>query len=312
MMVLSDSSLIVLGAAAAAALATFALVIGIALLRQPDPVRERLAAFIPAPRSLEDLELQQPFAERVLRPFLRGIAAMVVSRTPQSTLENIRRNLVLAGSPGALDVRDFLGIKGTAALICAGLVAFALWGTVPTYALAAGVILALWIGYILPDLWLRGRIRARQHEIERALPDALDLLTICVEAGLGFDGAMLRVTQKWKNALAEEFSHALAEMRMGVARRDALAGIVSRTDVPDVATFISALIQADQLGVSIARVLHTQAAQMRTRRRIRAEELAHKAPVKMVFPMIFLIFPSLYVIILGPALPAIIDGLGIR
>lgn len=306
-----DSSWIVLATGMCATVAAFSLFFGAVLLRQPDTVRERMDALLPPARSLEEFELQQPFSQRVLRPFLRGLARLVLSRTPQSTLDGIRRDLLIAGSPGNLDVRDFLGIKGLSGLFCGGLAAFVLAGSVPTLGLAGGGAVGVLLGYMLPNLWLRGRIQARQKEIQRTLPDALDLLTICVEAGLGFEGALVRVTQKWKNALAEEFGHALAEMRMGVSRRDALAAIVTRTDVTDVATFIAAIIQADQLGVSIARVLHAQAGQMRTQRRLRAEELAHKAPVKMVFPMIFLIFPALYVIILGPAVPPLIDGLGL-
>ncbi|HVC32289.1 MAG TPA: type II secretion system F family protein [Chloroflexota bacterium] len=306
-----DSSVVILGAASCAAVATLCLFIGIMLMRQPDPVRERMNEVLPPARSLEELELQQPFSQRVVRPFVRTLARLVVSRTPQSTLDGIRHNLLLAGSPGNLDVRDFLGIKGLFGVFCAGLAAFVFSGTIPTLALIGAGAGGAFLGYMLPNLWLRGRIRTRQKEVQRTLPDALDLLTICVEAGLGFEGALVRVTQKWHNAMADEFGHALAEMRMGVSRRDALTAIVTRTDVPDVATFIAAIVQADQLGVSIGRVLHTQAAQMRTQRRLRAEELAHQAPVKMVFPMIFLIFPALYVIILGPAVPSLIDGLGI-
>lgn len=307
-----DSSMIVLGAASCSAVAVLCVFIGVILMRQPDTVRERMNELLPLPRSLEEFELQQPFSQRVLRPFIRGLARLVLSRTPQSTLDGIRRDLLVAGSPGNLDVRDFLGIKGLCGLCCGGLAAFVLSGSEPTLIVAGGGAAGTLVGYIMPNLWLRGRIRARQNDIQRTLPDALDLLTICVEAGLGFEGAMVRVTQKWKNGISDEFGHALAEMRMGVSRRDALAAIVTRTDVSDVATFIAAIIQADQLGVSIARVLHSQAAQMRTLRRLRAEELAHKAPVKMIFPMIFLIFPALYVIILGPAVPAIIDGLGVK
>ena len=306
-----ESTIFVLGAASCAMVATLAVFWGVIALRQPDPIRARLNEVMPEARSLEELELQQPFSQRVLRPFLRGLARFIQSRTPQSTLDGIRRSLLLAGSPGNLDVRDFLGIKGLSALFCAALTLFIMSGVVSTLMLFGALAVAGFVGYMLPNLWLRGRIQARQKEIQRTLPDALDLLTISVEAGLGFEAALVRVTQKWRNALSDEFSHALAEMRMGVSRRDALTAIVSRTDVADVATFIAAIVQADQLGVSIARVLHTQAAQMRTQRRLRAEELAHKAPVKMVFPMIFLIFPALYVIILGPAIPALIDGLGV-
>ena len=168
------------------------------------------------------------------------------------------------------------------------------------------------LGFYLPNLWLNRKITQRKAEITRALPDVLDLLTISVEAGLGFDAAIHKVTEKWDNALTREFRRVLSEMRMGKARRDALRDLVTRTDVADVNTFIAAIIQADQLGVSISNVLHVQAEQMRTRRRQRAEEAAHKAPIKMIFPMVFLIFPAMYVIILGPAIPTMLNSFGIK
>jgi tight adherence protein C len=164
------------------------------------------------------------------------------------------------------------------------------------------------IGYLLPSFWLGSKIRARQKEIQRAMPDALDILVICVEAGLGFDAALQRLTEKADNALTGEFRRALAEIKMGRARREALREMVTRTEVPDLNTFVSAIIQADQLGVSVSRVLSIQAEQMRTLRRQRAEELAAKAPLKMLFPMVFLIFPSMFIVILGPALISILEG----
>ena len=163
------------------------------------------------------------------------------------------------------------------------------------------------LGYFLPLLWLRRRVRRRQHEITRALPDALDMLTIGVEAGLAFESALLKVGERWNNALTREFHRAVAEMRVGTARDLALQRMADRTGVQDLGTFVAVLVQSSQLGVSIAQVLHTQAAQMRVKRRQRAEELARQAGVKMVFPLVFLIFPAMFVVVLGPGIPAMLS-----
>jgi tight adherence protein C len=164
------------------------------------------------------------------------------------------------------------------------------------------------LGYMMPGIWISRRIKTRKTEITRALPDAIDLLTISVEAGLGFDPALARVVEKWDNGLTRELGRMLSEIRMGASRRDAMREAANRVNVDDLNTFISAVIQADQLGVSISQVLRIQSKQMRQKRRQRAEEQAHKAPLKMLFPMVFLIFPSIYIVILGPAIPTIISA----
>jgi tight adherence protein C len=150
-------------------------------------------------------------------------------------------------------------------------------------------------------MWLSGKIRRRQQEIIKAMPDALDLLTICVEAGLGFDAAMAKVAEKWDNELSRAFGRVIQEIRLGKPRREALREMDRTTGVPDITSFVAAIIQADQLGVSMAKVMRIQSEQMRIRRRQRAEEKAHQAPVKMLFPLVFLIFPAIYVVLLGPA-----------
>jgi tight adherence protein C len=158
------------------------------------------------------------------------------------------------------------------------------------------------LGFFLPVVWLSRRIRRRQQEVIKTLPDALDLLTISVEAGLPFDGAMQRVAEKWDNEISRAFERMLNEMRMGKSRREALRNMASRIEVPDVTSFVAALVQADQLGISIAKVLRIQSEQMRIKRRQRAEEKARQAPIKMLIPMTFLIFPTILIVILGPAL----------
>ena len=169
--------------------------------------------------------------------------------------------------------------------------------------------IGLMFGYTLPEFWLGGRVRKRQHEILLMIPDALDLLTISVRAGLGFDGALGKVVEKLKGPLTEEFRRALAEIRVGKARRDALRDIVARTEVPALTNFIGAIIQAEQLGVSISKVLQVQSEQLRIERRQRAEAMAAKAPIKMLFPLVGCIFPSLFIVILGPAIILIMINL---
>lgn len=302
------TSPLVLAALAGAGVLTA--IFGVAQVQRPGLVAQRLGSFGPEPRSLEDLELQRSFRERVLMPLARRFSALVIKYTPTSTLEGYRRKLVLAGSPAGLDVRDFLGLKGLLAV--APSAAYLLLGSalqVGPSPIAIAVMLAV-IGFYLPNIYLARRIKARQHGIQRAVPDTLDLLTICVEAGLGFDAAISRVVEKRDDELSREFGRVLSEMRIGRSRRDALRTLVDRTDVPDVNTFVGAILQSEQLGVSISKVLFTQAEQMRIKRRQRAEEAAQKAPLKMLFPMALLIFPSIFVVILGPALPRISSALG--
>ena len=167
-----------------------------------------------------------------------------------------------------------------------------------------------YLGFAIPEFWLGGRIKKRQKAILLQIPDALDLLTISVRAGLGFDGALGKVVEKLKGPLTEEFRRALAEIRVGKPRRDALRDIVPRTEVPALTNFIGAIIQAEQLGVSISKVLQVQSEQLRIERRQRAEEMAAKAPIKMLFPLVGCIFPALFIVILGPAIILIIIGLG--
>jgi len=171
-----------------------------------------------------------------------------------------------------------------------------------------GTVVGLAIGYLLPALWLRSKIQRRQDEVVKALPDALDLLTICVEAGLGFDAAMAKVAEKWDNELSRAFGRVIQEIRLGKLRRQALREMDHNLEVTDITSFVAAVIQADQLGVSMAKVMRIQSEQMRIRRRQRAEEKAHQAPVKMLFPLVFLIFPAIYIVLLGPAVLVVMDS----
>jgi tight adherence protein C len=276
-----------------------------------DPVAVRLSQFAERPRTLEEMELEQPFSERVLRPLFQKLAAFAERFTRrrqqgvqqrESQLDRTRRRLLLAGSPNRWTVSDWLGVKVFAALIGAGL--GALFGALLDVAfLPIGIILGVIIGFIAPEVWLSRQIAARQKAITKALPDALDLLVISVEAGLGFDAAMARVVAKSDTPLSRELARVMAEMRVGRPRREALKDMVARTEVPDLAQFVAAIVQAEQLGVSVSQVLSVQAEQMRVLRRQRAEQEAQQAPLKMLFPMLIFIFPALCLIILGPLWP---------
>jgi len=280
-----------------------------------DIIAERLAAFNQRPRSLEEIELQQPFTERVLRPFIRQLADAIArfqqarSKNPRETqvkgLEAIQRKLALAGNPYRWTPADYLGVKAFAALVLGGLLFFMLTiGGDPGYAFIFGGV-GVVFGWFGPDLLLRSKTQARQKQIQRALPDALDLLVISVEAGLGFDAAIQRLVDKRDDALATEFARVLAEMRVGRSRRDALKDMVARTQVPDLNNFVGAILQAEQLGVSVTKVLTVQAEQMRVIRRQRAEEKAAQLQLKLIFPLAIFIFPALCVVIMGPIWPTL-------
>jgi tight adherence protein C len=288
--------------AIAAFLALMLIVAGIAAPRPADEVEARLVEYGGRPMTLEEIELAQPFSQRVILPLIQASAQFVSRFTPERTMEATTHKLELAGNPNNWNATEFLGIRGLAALLLAALT-FVLTILVDTtlvqrLGFTAGMGL---LGFFLPVVWLGGRIRRRQDEIVKTLPDALDLLTISVEAGLPFDGAMQRVADKWDNEISKAFQRLLTEMRVGKSRRDALRDMSERIDVPDVTSFIAALIQADTLGISIAKVLRIQSEQMRIKRRQRAEEKAQQAPIKMLIPMTFLIFPTILIVILGPS-----------
>ncbi|MCC7163170.1 MAG: type II secretion system F family protein [Anaerolineae bacterium] len=275
----------------------------------PNPVQERLQLYGTRPRTLEEIELSQPFGERAVVPLIRGLARLLNRTAPQKNVEEIRHRLELAGNPYNWSVSDFLGLRGLVAIITVAILVFV---AVVIRADPAIILLLIGaggvLGFYLPLLWLGRRVRQRQHRIQRQLPDAMDLLTISVESGLGFDAAMVKVTEKWDNDLSRAFARTIAEIRVGKLRREALRDMAKRIEVPDFTNFIAAIIQADQLGVSIAKVLRIQAEQMRVKRRQRAEELANQAPVKMLIPLTFLIFPSIFIVLLGPTVLIFMAG----
>jgi tight adherence protein C len=301
--------LLVAGIAAGAILL---IVLGVAGSAPIDPVQARLIQLgSMQARNLEELELQQPFFERTVRPLAARLSGSVQRITSQSFAQKTARRLAMAGNPADLSVTDWLGMKAVFALIGAGIgTLLALLIGLPIVVMLAVGGLGLGIGYIGPEFWLGRRVSGRQKQIIRMIPDSLDLLTISVRAGLGFDAALAKVVEKVKGPLSDEFRRALAEVRVGKTRRDALRDIIPRTEVGPLTNFIGAIIQAEQLGVSISKVLQVQSEQLRIERRQRAEEMAAKAPIKMLFPLVGCIFPSLFIVILGPAIILIVQNLG--
>lgn len=274
-------------------------------------IEERLAAFAEQPMTLEEVELSLPFRDRVITPIFLQLARRVSRLLPNKNVEKVRQLLIEAGSPSKIGVSEYIGLRFVLAGMLGGsfFLLFLITGMGGSQLLLFPVIATL-IGYMIPSFWLKRKIKERKKDIQLSLADAIDLLSISVEAGLGFDPALQRVSEKWDNHLTFEFRRMLSEMRMGVSRRQAMRDLADRCNVDDLNVFIASLVQADQLGVSISQVLRVQSKQMRIRRRQRAEELAHKAPIKMLFPMVLLIFPAMYVVILGPAAPKIMSGLG--
>ena len=277
-------------------------------------IQNRLAALddgsaMPADVSLTEAELSKPFADRVIRPFLAKLAG---KRDPKEMKKaqksSLRKQLGQAGYPGGLTVAEFVVIQNLFRVICPTvLVAGAL--LVNPGLIALGGVIGIILGILGPRMFLQRRIATRLHGIQRQLPDVLDLLTVAVEAGLGFDAACDKVVEKMKGPIPDEFSLTLRHMRMGQARRDAFKAMGDRVDHPDLSGFVSAIIQADQLGVSIGQVLRIQSEQLRDKRRQRAEEEAAKAPVKMMIPLVFFIFPNVGVVIGCPAIFQILEEL---
>ena len=303
--------------AALAAGGILLIVIGLAGSSPVDPVQARLTQLgSMQAKNLEELELQQPFVERTLRPLANRLSGRISSMASSSFSEKTEKRLALAGNPGDLRVADWLGIKAIGAIIGA-ILFFVLFGVVgilgfPFFIGGLGLpVVGALFGYTVPEFWLGGRVKKRQKGILLMIPDALDLLTISVRAGLGFDAALGKVVEKLQGPLSDEFRRALAEVRVGKARRDALRDIVPRTEVVPLTNFIGAIIQAEQLGVSISKVLQVQSEQLRIERRQRAEEQAAKAPIKMLFPLVGCIFPSLFIVILGPAIILIVLNLNV-
>jgi tight adherence protein C len=293
-----------------AAIAVLLIVFG-AMTRPPkDAVQQRLEQLVVKPRSLEEVELEQPFFERAVRPIVQRLSRLG-RRNQGNMIEVAEGRLHRAGYPGGLRGADWMGVKVLSTILFGigfTILFLAVSGFPTNIVFGIG---GLALGWLAPEFWLGRKIRQRQTDVILQLPDALDLLTISVEAGLGFDAALAKVVEKMEGPLIAEFRQALAEIRMGRLRRDALRDVATRCDVQPVTNFIGAIVQAEQLGVPIAKVLQIQSQQLRIERRQRAEEAAAKAPVKMLFPMVGCIFPTIFIVILGPAIVTVVRGVGI-
>lgn len=272
---------------------------------EDDPLVARIDEFAAREEivSIEEIELSMPITDRIFVPIARRISELLIRMTPQTTLERTTRLLELAGNPRNLSAANFLLLRaGMAALI--GFVTFSFMTRFGENELNKRILFtfgAVLLGYFLPVMLLRAMVDRRKDAVIKKLPDALDLMTICVDAGLTFNAAMQKVDEKWTDPLSLEFGRVIYEMQLGKSRRQALKDMSDRLDVPDVTSFLAAVMQAEQLGVGIGKVLRIQSEQMRIRRRQRAEEKAQQAPVKMMFPLVFLILPSIFVVLLGPA-----------
>lgn len=252
--------------------------------------------------------LAKPLAQRTVGPVVIGLGNFLKRFTPVGYLEKKQQRLMWAGFPGNLDAPAFIVIKLLTTAV--GLVGGWFLTGFGTDTLQRVVLFALPVvlGFFGPDAWLTRKVDERRQAMLRALPDVLDLLVISVEAGLGFDSALARVVSTVPGPLSEEFFRMLQETRVGVSRRDAMRHLMDRTDLDELRSFLLAMIQAEAFGVTIARVLRVQADEMRVKRRQRAQEKAFAAPVKLVFPLVFCIFPSLFIVLLGPAAIQIADA----
>lgn len=246
------------------------------------------------------------FVERAITPFLRRVAKLFGRLTPAQAMGATEHRLMLAGQPLGLGAREYFGVRLLFLLIGA-ILAFLLLRLGFEVRNMVGAVLVMVVCYLLPIVWLRRLIRERQNNLIKSLPDALDMLSVCATAGLGFDQAMQRVSEFWHTSMGHEFGRVIAEMEMGISRSEALRNLAYRSDVMEVSSFVSIIVQAEQLGMSISNTINSIAQQMRIERRFKAQEEARKLPNKIVFPLAFFIFPSMIAVILGPSVPALLD-----
>jgi tight adherence protein C len=275
------------------------------------PARERAGALRRAMawgRTRRSLEAALPLQRRTLQPLKERVARLVLRVNPKVTVDQVAFRLLAAGVSRRISPTGFLA--GKAGLAIGGFAFGLLIGMGKSGML--GVVLGLGfaaVGFIGPDMYVNAKGKSRRERIRADLPDALDLLAVSVEAGLGFDAAIAKVTEKMKGALSEEFALTLSEIRIGESRIDALKKLADRTATPEVSAFTRSIIQADQFGISLGRILRVQATDSRMRRQAAAEERAMKAPIKMLFPTVMFIFPSMFLVTLGPAFLAILKVL---
>jgi tight adherence protein C len=259
----------------------------------------------PRPQHLER-ELSGSLGKRLILPGFQRLGRLFGRLTPAGVMDNLRRQLSIAGNPLGLGPREFYGLSLLFNLLGLWLGFLILRRGLTQINLVYALLFYIICNY-LPKSWLKRRVRTRQERVRRGLPDALDMLSVCAEAGLGFDQSLQRVSEHWKTPLGVELGRVVADMEMGSSRQQALRSLASRLDVSELSSFVAVILQSDQLGMSIADTLRSQAEQMREERRFRAQEQARKIPLKMLFPILFFILPALFVVVLGPSIPRIID-----
>jgi tight adherence protein C len=248
-------------------------------------------------------------SSRILMPAIHGVGRFFGRITPAGSIENLAKKLITAGNPLGLGAREFYGISMISTLLGVFL-AFVIFRRGMTALNLVLSVLILVLFYAFPKVWLHSLVTSRQKRVRRGLPDALDMLSVCATAGLGFDQSLQRVSEYWDTPIGHEFGRVINEMEMGLTRSDALRNLADRLDIREISSFVALIIQTEQLGMSISDTLHAQAEQMRIERRHRAQEQAQRAPIKMLLPMALLIFPALLAVILGPAIPAFLEIFG--
>ena len=279
------------------------------LKREPS-VKDRLDQIAEMGRvpTEREQELSRPLGERVFGPVAMKVAGFVVSITPKNVKEAAKHKLDSIGNPWKMSAGDYVILRVVTLLILP-LGVFLITNRLGFGSALLRTFVTASLGWVVPETMMQSKAKHRGKEIQRELPDILDLLTVSVEAGLGFDAALVKVVERKEGPLADEFGIVLREIRVGKPRKDALRELSERVKVDDITSLVSAVIQADQLGVGISNILRIQAEQVRTKRRQQAEEAAMKAPIKMLFPLIFFIFPTLFVVLLGPAVIQIAETL---
>lgn len=278
------------------------------LNRDKQLMQKRLDGIAKSNSNKIDTELSQPLFKRVFRPMLDSIGKAVLKITPGEFITSLEKKLVMAGNPNKMNVKDIINIQ---VAVVAGLPLVTIFAAYTFKAQIGGTILfvvaEIALGLVMPNFILSKMANGRQKVIQNTLPDVIDLLTVSVEAGLGFDGALIKVVEKMPGPIASEFENVLQEMKVGRQKRDALKGMADRIGLQDLNTFVGSIIQADQFGVGIGNVLRIQSEQMRMKRKQRAQEKAMKAPIKMLIPMVIFIFPTLFAVLLGPVVIQILD-----
>ncbi|MEO6198233.1 MAG: type II secretion system F family protein [Dehalococcoidia bacterium] len=266
-------------------------------------MESRIQAFRQQTNAMDDFgpNLDVAFTDRVLKPGAESLARLVSRVLPQSMLADVQHQLMVAGHP--MRYNTYLSFWGLSTLLLSGM-GLLIFASAPTdgmfQKLLAGGIFVL-LGWSFPRMWLKGKVKAKQKAVIRSLPDTMDMITTCVEAGLGLDAALSRVAEKGDGPLADEMQKMLLDIGMGKLRREAMTELSERVGVDELTNFFNSIMQAEQLGVGIAQVLRVQSEQMRTQRRQRAERQAHEAPIKMLFPLVLFVFPAFLGVILGPA-----------